>query len=242
VLQENSNAVHAEAFRNLRAAVSMLGRADDRRVFLFTSALPQEGKTFCSVNFAVSLSQQGLQTLLIDGDLRRPNVEMAMLGIRKSTIGVTDYLAGQRELTELINKTGYNDLSYLGVGSHAPNPSELLAQGRFAKLLQDALKRFDRIVIDSAPIQAVSDTLLILEGVQTVCLTIRSGRTPRKAVLRSLHTLKNAGAPLAGVVLNFLKRQRDGGGYYYNYDYSYQGKNVAAPQEVDEPQVKVASR
>jgi cellulose biosynthesis protein BcsQ len=78
----------------------MLGRADDRRVFLFTSALPQEGKTFCSVNFAVSLAQQGLQTLLIDCDLRRPNVEMAMFGVRKSTIGVTDYLAGQRELMD----------------------------------------------------------------------------------------------------------------------------------------------
>jgi Mrp family chromosome partitioning ATPase len=119
-----------------------------------------------------------------------------------------------------------------------------LAQGRFAKLIGEALKRFDRVVIDSAPIQAVSDTLLILDGVQTVCLTVRSGRTPRKAVLRSLQTLKNAGAPLAGVVLNFLKRQRDGGGYYYNYDYSYHQTSAPAPQELEkeEPEAKSLSR
>jgi capsular exopolysaccharide synthesis family protein len=222
----------------------MLGRADERRVFLFTSAVPQEGKTFCSVNFALSLAQQGLRTLLIDCDLRRPNVEMAMFGVRKSTVGVTDFLAEQRELSELINKSGYNDLYYIGVGSHAPNPSELLAQGRFEKLIQEGLKRFDRVVIDSAPIQAVSDTLLILQGVQTVILTVRSGRTPRKAILRSLQTLKNAGAPLAGIVLNFLKRQRDGGGYYYNYDYSYHETTVptARVPEKHEAEAKSLSR
>lgn len=221
VLDENSSAIHAEAFRSMRASLSMLGRTEERRVFLFTSAMPQEGKTFCSVNFAMSLAQQGLRTLLVDCDLRRPNVEKAMFGTRRSTCGVTDFLAGQKEFSSIVNSTGFShELFFVGSGSHAPNPSELLAQGQFSQLIAEALKEFDRVVIDSAPLQAVSDTLLILQGVQTVSLTIRLGKTPRKSVMRSLQMLKHAGAPIAGVVLNFLKRQR-GGGYYYNYYYAY---------------------
>ena len=232
VVEENSNSANAEAFRTLRAALSMLGRVEDRRSFLFTSAHPQEGKTFSSLNFAISLSQQGLRTLLIDCDLRRPSVEAALLGRRSSVVGVSDFLTGRKSLDEVVNSTEHHHFFYVGVGSHAPNPAELLAQGRFAKLIEEALLKFDRVVIDSAPIQAVSDTLLILEGVQTVCLTVRSGRTPRQAVQRAIRTLQNAGAPVAGVLLNFLKRPRGGGAYYY-YDYHYSGYSSKAPRSED---------
>jgi succinoglycan biosynthesis transport protein ExoP len=221
VVAEDSTSQNAEAFRTLRASLSMLGRVEDRRVFLFTSAMPQEGKTFTSLNFALSLAQQGLRTLLIDCDLRRPNVERSLLGKRTTHPGVADYLTGRKPLPEIVQTTEFQDFSILGVGSSTPNPAELLAQGRMSKLIEEALEVYDRVVIDSAPIQAVSDTLLVLEGVQTVCLTVRAGRTPRKASARALQTLRNAGAPVAGIVLNCLRRPR-GGGYYYNYyDYSY---------------------
>jgi capsular exopolysaccharide synthesis family protein len=232
VVEETSNSGEAEAFRSLRAALSMLGRSEDRRVFLFTSALPQEGKTFCSINFALSLAQQGLRTLIIDCDLRRPNVEKSLFGGRQAHPGVTDYLTGKRGLDEVVRNARPN-LFYVGTGSHAPNPSELLAQGRFERLLEEAGKVYDRIVVDSAPIQAVSDTLLVLPGVQTVCLTVRSGKTPRKAAMRALQTLKNCDAPLAGVILNVMKRRR-GGGYYYNYyDYSYHSAYGADQSEAE---------
>ncbi|MBL9168293.1 MAG: polysaccharide biosynthesis tyrosine autokinase [Verrucomicrobiales bacterium] len=221
IVSEDSTSQNAEAFRTLRASLSMLGRVEDRRVFLFTSAMPQEGKTFTSLNFAMSLAQQGLRTLLIDCDLRRPNVERSLYGKRTTHPGVADYLTGRRPLEEIIQTTEFHDFFIIGVGSSTPNPAELLAQGRMSKLLEEALEKYDRIVIDSAPIQAVSDTLLVLEGVQTVCLTVRAGKTPRKASARALQTLRNAGAPVAGIVLNCLRRPR-GGGYYYNYyDYSY---------------------
>jgi Mrp family chromosome partitioning ATPase len=102
----------------------------------------------------------------------------------------------------------------------------LLAKTGIDGLLEAALQRFDRVVIDSAPIHAVSDTLLILNRVQTLCLVVRARRTPRNSVLRAVQILREAEAPLAGVILNLLPRSRGQGYYYYYdsyYDYAYRG-------------------
>jgi capsular exopolysaccharide synthesis family protein len=205
----------------------MLGKAEDRRIFLMSSALPQEGKTFTSLNYAASLAQQGLRTVLIDCDLRKPSVQEYFGEDETDRVGVTDYLTGQKTLDQIIVPSKLDKLCYIPAGTTAPNPAELLAQGGFRGLVQDALKQFDRVVVDSAPVHAVSDTLLIVSHVQTVCLVTRAAKTPRKAVLRALQMLRGAGAPLAGVVFNQLPRQRGAGyGYYYSsyYDYGYYGK------------------
>ncbi len=228
VVSDDPQSAGAEAFRTLRTALSMLGKAEDRRVFLFTSAVPAEGKTFCSLNYSACLAQQGLRTLLIDGDLRKPSVEEYFGSSNgASHVGVTDYLTGQKKFEEIIQSSKLEKLSYTTAGTTAPNPAELLAQGGFPGLLAEALKHFDRVVVDSAPIHAVSDTLLMVDHVQTVCVVARAAKTPRKAIQRAIHLLRQAGAPLAGVVLNRMPRRRGGGyGYYYSpyYDYAYQGK------------------
>jgi succinoglycan biosynthesis transport protein ExoP len=112
-------------------------------------------------------------------------------------------------------------------GTTAPNPAELLAQGGFAGLLDEAGKHFDRIVVDSAPIHAVSDTLLLVKNVHAVCVVARAAKTPRKSVQRAIYLIQKAGGPVAGIVLNRLPRHGGAGyGYYYNsyYDYAYHGK------------------
>jgi polysaccharide biosynthesis transport protein len=225
ILADEALSCEAESFRTLRTALSMLGRKEDRRVFLFTSALPAEGKTFCSLNYALSLAQQGLRTLVIDCDLRRPMVEKSLVRQNKRGFGVTDYLTGQKNLHEVIQATEHANLSYIPAGTHTPNPAELLAQTGIDGLIDEALTRFDRLVLDSAPIHAVSDTLLILSRVQTLCLVVRSRKTPRNSVLRAVQLLREAGAPLAGVILNLMARRRSGGYYYYDsyYHYSYHG-------------------
>jgi succinoglycan biosynthesis transport protein ExoP len=224
VVDNDAKSPGAEAFRTLRTSVSMLGRAEDRRTFLFTSALPQEGKTFCSLNFSLCLAQQGLRTLVIDGDLRRPAIEKALAGDGPRRPGVTDYLAGQKKFEELTQAHRHENFFYIPAGTLAPNPAELLAQGNFEDLIAEALLHFDRVVVDSAPIHAVSDTLLMLTKVQTVCLVVRSGKTPRKAVGRAVELLYKAEAPLAGVILNRQARRRFTGGYDPYYTYSYDGK------------------
>jgi polysaccharide biosynthesis transport protein len=198
----------------------MLGPKDDRRVFLFTSALPQEGKSFCSLNHALSLAQQGLKTLLIDSDLRRPMIEELLLKSRKKGTGLTDYLTAHNTFEDVVHSVETENLFYIPAGSDAPNPAELLATSRFDCLIDEALNRFDRVVIDSAPVHVVSDTLLILKRVQTVCLVVHAHHTPKNSVRRVVQVLQQAGAPLAGVILNLMPRDANNS-YHYQYQYQH---------------------
>lgn len=218
---DDADSCEAEAFRTLRTALSMLGRKDERRVSLFTSAVPSEGKTFCSVNYAISLAQQGLRTLIIDCDLRRPMVENTLVANNKRGFGLTDYLTGDKDFKAVVHATETENFFYLPAGTHSPNPAELLAQTGIDGLIDEALLHFDRVIVDSAPVHAVSDTLLVLNRIQTLCLVVKSGFTPRNSVLRAVQMLKEAGAPLAGAILNQIPRSRGGSGYYYDSYYSY---------------------
>ena len=221
-----------EAFRTLRTSLSMLGPEEERRTFLFTSSFPQEGKTFSSVNCAASFAQQGLRTLLIDVDLRRPSVGDYMdVEDQGAMPGVSDYLLGTKPFSEVVHKVkALENLWWIPAGKIAPNPAELLAQGRYAHLIEEALKNYDRIVIDSAPIHAVSDTLLFASKIQTTVLVVHGSKTPRKPVVRCVQLLQNAGANLGGILLNQLPHRRGKGyyyyydSYYYNYNYGQDGK------------------
>jgi len=225
VMTDDAKSPAAEAFRTLRTSVSMLGRVEERRTFLFTSALPQEGKTFCSLNFALCLAQQGLKTLIIDGDLRRPTIDKILTPRAGDKAGVTDYLAGHKEFKDIVQETAHANFHCITAGTTAPNPAELVAQGHFDALIEEALLHYDRVVVDSAPIHAVSDTLMMLNKVQTVCLVVRTAKTPRKAVARAMALLEKANAPLAGLILNRQRRGKLTGGYYDPYyTYSYYGK------------------
>jgi capsular exopolysaccharide synthesis family protein len=243
----------AEAFRNLRASLSLLGPEDERRVFLFTSAVPSEGKSFSSANYALALAQQGHSVLLIDGDLRRPNLHKIFLASNnvseENTPGIVDCLVGATELQSAVRSVSGGRLEpntflsdgtqvpagavasgrlfVLTGGRRAPNPAEILAGGAFAKLIADAVEQFDRVVIDSAPILAVADTLLMTPLVQTVCVVVRSNKTPRNAVQRAIGMLMGAGGRPAGVILNRLPKNR-GGGYYYYYSASGYGDSYGA--------------
>jgi capsular exopolysaccharide synthesis family protein len=228
VVQDDPQSSGAEAFRTLRTSLSMLGRVEDRRVFLFTSSMPAEGKTFCSLNYAASLAQLGLKVLLIDGDLRKPSVELVLMGKEMETAGVTDYLTGRKSFEEVIQPCRLPGLFFISGGTIAPNPAELLAKDGLGELIERALKTYDRVVLDSAPVHAVSDTLLMLKNVQTVCLIIRGARTSTRSVARCVHLLKGAQAPLSGLVLNRMPLRRGIGYGYYKYspyyDYRYHGK------------------
>jgi capsular exopolysaccharide synthesis family protein len=219
---KNGDSRGGEVFRSLRASLSMLGREKNRRTFLFTSALLSEGKTFTSINFAVSLAQQGLRTLLVDADLRRPMVEETFAGQNKSLPGLTDFLLGRKKLNEVCRPHDQiPNLFWLGSGSPVSNPGELLAGSDFRGLLNEALAYYDRIVIDTAPLLPVSDTLLIASTVQTSILVVQGCKTSRKGVERSVRMLRDAEARVAGVVLNLLPR-RILSGYFYSY-YSASG-------------------
>ena len=244
VVVETPQSPAAEAFRNLRAALSLLGPEAERKVSLFTSAVPNEGKSFTSANYSLALAQQGYRVLLIDGDLRRPNVDKIFRfpntrnnSGEDSAPGVTDCLVNEAdiasaarqipageiqlvdesvELTENILAATGGQLFVLAGGRRAPNPAEILAGPFFGQLIAEAANLFDRVVVDSAPILAVSDTLLMTPHAQTVCMVVRAGKTPRQAVRRAISLLGKSGVRPAGLVLNRLRRS-GGVGYYYYY-------------------------
>ena len=196
----------AEAFRSLRASLGLLKEADGRSV-LFTSALPGEGKTFCAANYAVSLAQQGLTTLFISADLRRPRAD-ALLGQPEAgsspAVGLTDCLEDQVPLARGVRPTDVRNLSLLPAGRPVPNPAELLAGDNFARLLASALTVFDRVVVDTPPVQAVSDALLVARHVGAVCLVVHAHEAPRRAVQRACDVLERAGVTPVGFVFNRL--------------------------------------
>lgn len=215
----NREGMIAEGFRSLRTSLAMSAHADKRKVFLFTSAQPSEGKTFSSTNFAATLSQQGLKTLLIDADLRRPMVSRVLFGESRKP-GLTEVLSGRCALADAVIETKVADLLVLPAGSRVSNPAELLAKQEFRALVVEALTRYDRVVIDSAPVLAVSDSLLIAPHVDATCLVVRSFKTPRKTLRRAVKALDEIDCPPVGIVLNFLP---SGAGSYYYYSGKYYG-------------------
>jgi succinoglycan biosynthesis transport protein ExoP len=246
VIVETPESPAAEAFRNLRAALSLLGPEAERKVSLFTSALPSEGKSFTTANYSLALAQQGYRVLLIDGDLRRPNLhkifrfseamkqnnfdEDINAGVMGCLVGKIDLTSAARLIpvgemdlvTDDVAMAGRiqtmmgGQLSVLAGGRRAPNPAEILAGSSFGQLVGEATRLFDRVVIDSAPVLAVSDTLLMSRHVQTVCIVLQAAKTPRHVVRRAISLLAKSGIRPAGLVLNRLRRGH-GINYYYHY-------------------------
>jgi polysaccharide biosynthesis transport protein len=230
-ISDDPQSLCAEAFRSLRASVALLGREADRKIVLFTSAVPSEGKSFCCVNYAVSYAQQGRRTLVIDFDLRKPALGETF-GMKMDLPGVTDVLLGKNTLEKCALPTRFENLHYLPAGTMVPNPAELMSGQWTKKLLQEAASKYDHVVLDTAPINAVSDTLLFVHEAHTVCMVMRARKTPARVVARALEMLRRAGVRPSGVILNFLPTTA-GPGYYYYYSgnkyYGHKGVYGAAP-------------
>jgi len=229
VLREPHGAA-AENFRTLRTSLALLAPPTERRSFLFTSAVPGEGKSFCASNYAIALAQQGLRTLLIDADMRLPALERLFFDAQPPHAGVADVLLDRVSLGEAARAARQPKLFVLTAGFRPKQPAELLAGPRFGEMLRLATEHYDRVVIDTAPVNAVSDTLLLVRAVDAVVLVLHAARTPRKAAARAHLKLADAGAALAGLVLNQLP-PAGGRDYYYHYSSGSYGEGVYGAPE-----------
>jgi capsular exopolysaccharide synthesis family protein len=215
VLVKEPGSAAAESFRSLRASLSLFSQDELYKTFLFTSALPSEGKSFCAINCAVAFAQQGLKTLLIDGDLRLPSIERVFFD-EAPIKGLTEILTGEAVLDEATQLTRIEKLSVLCTGYQIFTPAELLASKACGRLILEATAKFDRVVINSAPIQAVSDTLLLAEHVQAICLVI-SPQTSGEIVFQAVQKLGHARSKLIGFVFDRVSLRHDAD---YTYPYS----------------------
>lgn len=212
-LLEDQHSIVSESFRTLRSSLFLSNR--ERHRVLMTSAVPGEGKSFCSINLAVALAQQGIATILIDLDLRKPVIEGRLFG-QKGGLGVTDFLMGKADFEQILRPSEVPNLFVITAGRHYSNPAELLLRHeRLRELLDYVDKRFARVIVDSAPLLAVSDTLNIARNFDAVCLAIHSHRTARRLSRRAAGLLARANRPLTGIILNLVPATASS--YYYYY-------------------------
>lgn len=228
----SSSTVFAEMFRILRASVSLLGDESKRKITLFSSALPGEGKSFASSNFALASAGQGRKTLLIDLDLRKPSIHR-VFGIVRSMQGpgVTEWLVGQTTLEDAVHReVGCENLHVLFSGQRAPNPGELLNVSSLKRLFAEAREKYDVIVLDSAPLLSVPDTRVIVPLVDNFCLVVRANFVPKGAVLRALELLASAETSPSGFVFNGYQEKRRLIGQNYSYG-SYRHNRYGRPYQ-----------
>ncbi|MFH1879153.1 MAG: polysaccharide biosynthesis tyrosine autokinase [Candidatus Omnitrophota bacterium] len=213
----------SEAYRSLRTSIMFTAVEHRRKTLLFTSSGPQEGKTTSAINLAIVMAQTGEKTVLVDADLRQPRIEKVFdLGTKR---GLTEVLAGNNKLGDVTNKTEIENLDVIACGSIPPNPSELLGSQRMNDLLRQLEDKYDRIIIDTPPVLAVTDAVVLSGKVDGTIVVIKAGETNRNAVSKTKEILESVkSANLIGAVLNMVEVANAGGYYYYYHYYGKYGK------------------
>ena len=209
----------SESIRSIRTSVSLLGIERPIQVMAVTSSVPEEGKSTVSCNMAFAMSQLD-KVLIIDADMRKPTVAKRF-ALPAFQVGLANYLAGTEDLNDCIVTDEQSGVDIMAAGTIPLNPLELLSSPRLQELLTLLRGRYQRIIIDTPPVQAVSDALVISQFVDAVLMVVKADQTRSGLVKHSLSSLINAHARVLGVVLNDLdlsKAEKYYGGYgYYQY-------------------------
>lgn len=212
----------SEAYRGIRTSILFSSAETEPQVILVSSAGPQEGKTITSTNLAVAMAQSGNKVVMLDCDMRRPKVHK-IFGMSKDQ-GMSNILVGNKDLNGIIIPTQVPNLDVIPSGPIPPNPSEILGSTRMTKLIEDLKKDYSRIIIDSPPITAVTDAVVLSKCVDGVVIVVRANDTAREIVKNGVNQLQAVGAHVLGAVLNGVDMGKDSY-YYYQYYYYYYGED-----------------
>ena len=227
LIQKHDRSELAEAFRVVRTNLNYIKRRkpeEPGQVIMVTSSTKSEGKTFTSLNTALSFASSGFKVLLVGADLRNPQLHTEM-GIDKSNKGLTSFLFDEQVgLEDLLLEDALNqdNLDIIISGFIPPNPAELLMNGRFEQFIEEAKKKYDYIVLDCAPTLLVTDTLLLAPYAELTMYVVRSEVTEIRILEYILELEEADKLPHISLIINGLgKSQKFGYGYGYGYNYGY---------------------
>ncbi|MDF3297631.1 polysaccharide biosynthesis tyrosine autokinase [Streptomyces tropicalis] len=223
----------AEAFRKLRTNLQF-SQVDDRpRIIVVTSSVPGEGKTNTAVNLALSLAEAGVSTCLVDGDLRRPCVA-STFGLVQDA-GLTTVLIGQARIEDVMQQAE-GRLAVLASGAVPPNPTELLSSGRMTEVLNELADTYEVVIVDTAPLLPVADTVGLASLAQGALLVVRAARTSRDQVRTAAASLDRVGVRVLGTVFSMAPVPKgDPYGTYGRYGELPAPRASAPEEEADEP-------
>ncbi len=202
----DAQSTFAEAVRTVRTSILMSALDDPHKVVVITSSVPEEGKTTLSFNLACALAQLK-KVLLVDGDLRRPKIAK-LVGRDPKAPGLSDLVAGQAQLAQCVFQDERSKVHIIPSGTVAPNPLELLSSKRFVEVMANLKESFDVVIIDSAPLQLVSDAQVLSQFANSVVYVVKADSTPYQVAQNGLKKLRRVNAPILGVVLSQLDLER----------------------------------
>ena len=210
VMEKAPKSIDAEAYRSLRSNIEYSSFDDEYRVIVVTSSVPGEGKSTTAGNLAIALAQSGNSVLLVDCDMRKPSIHKKFK--ISNAAGTAELLLRKKLFEEVANKYNEN-LTIITAGKIPPNPSEMLASRAMTAFIEEMKKEFKYIILDTPPLQAVTDAQVLSTKADGVLLVVRAGSTKREMVLNSVDLIKKVQGKVIGTVLNGVENNKNN--YYY---------------------------
>ena len=219
---ENKDDLAIESLRSLRTTLHFAFLEAQNNIIMSAGPSPGVGKSFVSINLASVLADAGKKILLIDGDLRKGFINKA-LGVSREQ-GLSELISNTISLDAAIHKIPIASFDFISTGAIPPNPSELLLHERFGDYLANISKLYDHVIIDSPPVLAVTDAVIIGRMASVTLMVVRAGQHPMRELEQSTRRLTQAGVQIKGIVFNDVPESSSGYGRYV-YQYSYQKSN-----------------
>ena len=216
---KHSDDIAIESLRSMRTAIHFALSSAKNNIIMISGPAPELGKSFISTNLATILAQSDKRVLLIDADLRRGYMHKYFNYDVQP--GLAEYLNGQHELGSIVRSTEVENLSVISRGKSPANPSELLSTQKFAEMLTHLSSQFDHILIDTPPVLAVTDGIIISQYAGVNLVVARYAKTQMKELELTVNRFEQAGVKVNGFILNDIQRAGAGYGYGYNYSYAY---------------------
>ncbi|WP_180035061.1 MULTISPECIES: polysaccharide biosynthesis tyrosine autokinase [unclassified Acinetobacter] len=216
---KNSDDIAIESLRSMRTAIHFALTSAKNNLIMISGPAPEVGKSFISTNLATILAQSDKRVLIIDADLRRGYLNKYFN--HDNQPGLSEYLNGQRDLDSIIKTTEIPNLSVITRGKSPSNPSELLSSGKFKEFLDLISPMFDHVIIDTPPVLAVTDGIIISQYAGVNLVIARYAKTQLKELELTVNRFEQVGVKVNGIILNDIQRSSAGYGYGYGYNYSY---------------------